>query len=241
MKRVLLSFKLVVRQIVSDGMLLSVCFASILAGAFFRFAIPPSLEALLCSYFDVAFVLQPYYRLFDLLLMILSPPYMFCFASAMVMLDEHEQQLTRYLSVTPLQSHGYLISHLAIPPAAMAGFASLILLQFFHLTEWSLSQQIGMCILSALTGVVAGLIIFSCSHNKIEGMAMGGKLSSLILLGLPIPYLFHDRYQYLFSLFPSYWMARFSIEGSLLFFLLSLALSLVIIPFLYRKVLWKMV
>lgn len=40
MKRVLLSFKLVVRQIVSDGMLLSVCFASILAGAFFRFAIP---------------------------------------------------------------------------------------------------------------------------------------------------------------------------------------------------------
>lgn len=237
MKRILLSFKLVVRQIVTDGMLLAVCFASILAGAFFRFAIP-SLEVLLCSYFDVAFVLQPYYRLFDLLLMILSP-YMFCFASAMVMLDEHEQQLTRYLSVTPLQSHGYLISHLAIP-AVLAGFASLILLQFFHLTEWSLSQQLGMCILSALTGVVAGLIIFSCSHNKIEGMAMG-KLSSLILLGLPIPYLFHDRYQYLFSLFPSYWMARFSIEGSLLFFLLSLALSLAIIPFLYRKVLWKMV
>nr|WP_319776412.1 hypothetical protein [uncultured Sphaerochaeta sp.] len=237
MKRILLSFTLVVRQIVSDGMLLAVCFASILAGAFFKFAIP-SLEVLLCGYFDVSSILQPYYRLFDLLLIILSP-YMFCFASAMVMLDEHEQQLTRYLSVTPLQSHGYLISHLAVP-AAMAGVASLVFLQVFHLTEWNLFHQIGMSVLSALTGVVAGLIIFSCSHNKIEGMAMG-KLSSLILLGLPIPYWFHDRYQYLFSLFPSYWMARFSIEGSLLFFLLSLALSLAIIPFLYRKVLWKMV
>lgn len=237
MRPIFLSFVLVVRQILKDGMLLAVCFASILAGVFFKFAIP-SIEVLLCSYFDVPFVLQPYFRLFDLLLLLLTP-YLFCFASAMVMLDEHEQQLTRYLSVTPLQSHGYLISHLAVP-AVVSGVASLVLLHFFHLTEWSLWQQIGMCVLSALTGVIAGLIIFSCSHNKIEGMAMG-KLSSLFLLGLPIPYLFHNRYQYFFSLFPSYWMSRFSLEGSLLFFLLSLVLSFALIPFLYRNVLWKIV
>ena len=237
MKPLMLSFLLVVRQILQDGMLIAVCFASILAGFFFKFAIP-QLELLLCSFFEVSSVLQPYYRLFDVLLMLLSP-YMFCFAAAMVMLDEHEQQLTRYLSVTPLQSHGYLSSHLAIP-AIIAALASLIVLKFFHLTQWSLWQQTAMSMFSALTGIIAGLIIFSLSRNKIEGMAMG-KLSSLFLLGLPIPYLFHNHFQYVFVLLPSYWMARFSLESSPLYAGICLLLSIVFIWFLYRKVLMKII
>jgi fluoroquinolone transport system permease protein len=237
MRVVVVSWVMVVRQILKDGMLLAVCFASILAGVFFRFAIP-NLETLLCSFFAVSSILQPYYRLFDLLLMILTP-YMICFASAMVMLDEHEQQLTRYLSVTPLQTRGYLVSRLAIP-AVTAGFISLGVLKLFHLTTWTVGQQVAMSVLCSLTAIIAGSVIFSLSRNKIEGMAMG-KLSSLLLLGLPIPFLFHDNFQYLFSFLPSYWMARFALEGSPMFFLFSLILSLATIPYFYARVLRKII
>ncbi len=235
MRAVVVSFAMVVRQILKDGMLLAVCFASILAGVFFRFAIP-YLETLLCSFFAVSFILSPYYRLFDLLLMILTP-YMICFASAMVMLDEHEQHLTRYLSVTPLQTRGYLVSRLVIP-AVVAAFISLGVLALFQLTTWTIAQRSAMSVLCSLTGIISSLIIFSLSRNKIEGMAMG-KLSSLILLGLPIPFLFHDNFQYIFSFLPSYWMSRFALDGSPMFFILSLVLSLATIPYFYARVLRK--
>lgn len=235
MRPILASFSMLLRQIAKDGMLIAVSLASVLAAIVFKVAIP-QVERMLCTYFAVSFVLAPYYRLFDVLLILLAP-YMLCFAAAMVMLDEHEQNLARYLSVTPLKTGGYLISRLGIT-AVLAAVFSCALSLASQLTTWNLCTLAATSVLSAFCGFSVALFLFAFSRNKVEGMAMG-KLSGLLMLGLPIPFFLHSPWQYMFSLLPSYWLARYALEGSILWFMASLALSGAGIVVLYRKVLGK--
>ncbi|MHC1691906.1 MAG: hypothetical protein AB9828_02625 [Sphaerochaetaceae bacterium] len=237
MKPVISSFGMLVCQIVSDGMLIVVCFASILAGFFFRFALP-WLEGVLCAYFREPSILEPYYRLFDMVLNLLAP-YMLCFATAMVMLDEYDQNMIGYMAVTPLQKSGYIISHLVIP-AVLSALVSILLVCVFHLSVWSWPVLVGTSLLSGISGFTVALFLFAFSHNKVEGMAMA-KLSGLILLGLPIPFFVHSNGQYLFIPLPSYWTARFCLEGNVVFFLVALVLSMAYIPWFYHKVTRKII
>ena len=237
MKVLIQSFIMVIRQIRKDSMLILVCFASVLAGLFFRFAIP-RLETLLCVYFLKSSILAPYYRLFDLILNLLTP-YMLCFAASMVMLDEYDQNMIRYLAITPLQKSGYIISHLLIP-AILSTIVSMVLVFAFHLTVWSFFDLLAVSIVSLLSAFTVALFIFTFSHNKLEGMAMA-KLSGCILLGLPIPFFVHSPLQYLFFAFPSFWIAKFCKEGPVVFFIAALVLSLAYVPAFLHKVERKIV
>lgn len=232
MKPIVASFGMLVRQITKDGMLIVVCFASILASFFFRFAIPV-LEGILCIYFVKPSILAPYYRLFDIVLTLL-PPYMLCFATAMVMLDEYDQNMTGYLAVTPVRKSGYIVSHLVVP-ACLSVLVSFVLVSLFHLNVWKAPILIGVSLLAGVSGFTVALFLFAFSRNKVEGMAMA-KLSGLILLGLPVPFFMHSNWQYLFAPLPSYWVARFCLEGNVIFFLVALGWSLVYIPWFYCQV-----
>jgi fluoroquinolone transport system permease protein len=236
-KPITASFGMLVRQITKDGMLIVVSFASILAGFFFRFAIPV-LEGIVCAYFKKPFILAPYYRLFDLILTLL-PPYMLCFATAMVMLDEYDQNMTGYLAVTPLCKRGYIVSHLVMP-ACLSVVVAFILVSLFHLSIWDVPTLIVASFLAGVSGFTVALFVFAFSRNKVEGMAMA-KLSGLILCGLPVPFFMHSNWQYLFSPLPSYWVARFCLDGNVVFFMVALGLSLAYLPWFYGKVIMKII
>ncbi|MFR2405497.1 MAG: hypothetical protein ACLS76_10135, partial [Eubacterium callanderi] len=106
-----------------------VCAAPPLCGAFFRFGIPV-LEPLFVRWFG--FGLESYYLLLDLLLSGITP-YMLCFVSAMVILDETDSHMSAYLCVTPIGKNGYLVSRLAFP-AAVSGLVSFCVLAVFRLS-----------------------------------------------------------------------------------------------------------
>ncbi|MDD3058984.1 MAG: hypothetical protein PHO72_11750 [Sphaerochaeta sp.] len=232
MRLVMRVFARMMQEILHDSMLVAVCFASLLAAFAFRFGIP-TLEDFLCLTFHQESIISPYYQLIDLMLIQLTP-YMFCFAPAMVMLDEYDQNITSALAVTPLGLSGYLFSHLLMP-AILASIISLVLITIFSLTSWPMSTLIILCIISGSTGLLAAMTIFSFSHNKLEGMAMG-KLSGLLLMGLPIPYLMDTPLMYGFSLFPSFWMALYAQTQNRFFALLSLGTAYLIMPLLYARV-----
>ena len=59
MRAIFISFTMLLKQIRNDGMLVAVSLASVLAGFFFRFAVP-ALERILCSYLVVDAVREPY-------------------------------------------------------------------------------------------------------------------------------------------------------------------------------------
>lgn len=231
MRTLMKSFLMFVRQIFNDSMLVAACFASVLAALFFRFGIP-RVEELLCAYFHREAILADYYLLFDVLLAILTP-YMLCFASAMMMLTEYDDNLASYLAVTPVGKKGYVVSRL-IFPAGLSLAASVLLLLFFSLTEWTPWMLLSVCALTSVTSVSIALLLFSISHNRVEGMATG-KLSGLMLLGLPVPFFIHTNLQYLFAPLPSFWVAKLSIEGNAMLLLPALLSSLAWIYVLYIR------
>jgi len=231
MKPLLRSFSMFIRQILKDSMLAAICAATLLTAFFIRFGVPAA-EAFLCGYFGKAAVLKGYYLLFDLLLALITP-YMLCFASAMMMLTEYDENMTSYLSVTPVGKRGYILSRLAFP-AVISFAASVALMHWFSLTAWPLGMILIVSLLTGLSSIAVALLLFSFSHNRVEGMAVG-KLSGLLMPGLPVPFFLTSDAQYLFSLLPSFWLAKFCITQNAVFLLPALLSSLLWIWLLYRK------
>lgn len=212
MKPLFLSFRMFIQQILKDTMLAAVCIAPLLAALFFRFGIPFA-ERILCEYFVKQAILEDYYLLFDLFLTLVTP-YMFCFASAMVMLTEYDENMTSYMAVTPVGKRGYVLSRLLFP-AVISILASMLLIQWFSLTSWAFGMALLTCVLTSLLSTAVALLLFSFSHNRVEGMALA-KLSGLLMLGLPVPFFLSSNMQYMFSPLPSFWVAKLVLEHNAL-------------------------
>lgn len=231
MKALFQSFRIFIQQIFKDSMLVVVSIAPILSACFFRFGIP-FVEGILCEYFRETTVLANYYLLFDLFLSLITP-YMFCFASSMIMLTEYDENIASYMMVTPVGKNGYILSRLLFP-ALISMLASVLLLHWFSLTVWTMGMALITCGLTSVLSIAVSLLIFSFSHNRVEGMAMA-KLSGLTMLGLPMPFFLISKAQYLFSPLPSFWIAKLCVEQNILFLLPALLSSLIWVYLLYRK------
>jgi len=231
------SFAMFIKQIFKDSMLLMVCFAVILYAFLVRYGIPFA-EKALCGYFNREAVLSNYYLIFDLLLALITP-YMFCFASALMMLTEYDENIASFLAVTPVGKKGYVISRL-IFPAGAAFIVSVIILKLFSITQWSIWMILIICLLSSASSIILTLFLFSFSHNRVEGMALG-KLSGILMLGLPVPFFLTNKFQYLFSFLPSFWIAKLCISENGIYLLLALATSVIWISIIYKKFSRKMI
>lgn len=231
MKQLLRSFGIFIRQITRDNMLWAVCLAPLITALLFRFGVPYA-EALLCAYFQRQKILADYYLLFDLWLC-LMPPYMLCFASAMVMLTERDENMAGYMAVTPVGKTGYVVSRLVFP-AAIAIIFSILLIYFSSLTDWDFLMLSAVSLLMSLSSTAVALFICSFSRNRVEGMAMA-KMASLIFLGLVVPFFVLYDAQYLAAFIPSFWAAKLCKEGNSLFMLPALAVPLAWISMLDRR------
>ena len=231
MRAIRLSFFHMLKLIRQDGMLLASLLAPLLAGIAIRFAVPLA-EGSLVRLTGAQAVLVPYYGLFDLFFSSLTPV-MFCFIAAMVMLEERDDHIDRYLSVTALGRNGYDISRIVLP--ALAAFAvTAILLPAFHLTPLSAAAILLLSLAGTLQGVIIALLIVTLSSNKLEGMAVT-KLSSLMILGAVIPYFVPAPFSFGFTFLPSFWMGKAMMERSLLDLLPSIAAAGFWITFLWER------
>jgi len=213
---------MLIRQIFSDNMLWAVCFAPLLTACLFRFGIP-TIESLLSAEFEKP-VLTEFYLLFDLFLCLITS-YMFCYASSMVMLSEYDDNMTGYMSVTPVGKGGYIISRLGFP-SVLSFFVTVVLMLFFTLTKWSLWLLLLSSLLNCVLSIAVSLLIFSLSRNRVQGMAMA-KLSGLFMLGLFAPFFLKSGIQYLLSPLPSFWIAKLCHDRNIFFLLPSILIMAV--------------
>ena len=218
-------------------MLAVMLFAPILAGLFFKFAIP-QLENILINYFNTSEILSPYYLLFDAFLTAL-PPLMFSFAGAMVMLGETDTKLSEYLSVTPLSKSGYLISRIVFP-TVISFVYSVIISTIFKLSGINTLQSIIFSSANCIISIILSMIIVSISTNKVEGMALS-KLTSIIFLGLPIPFFVSNKIQYLASFLPSFWLGKVIVENSALYLIPFLIISIIWLSLLQKRFIKKLI
>lgn len=235
MKAIRLSFLQMMAAMRRDMMLFAACLAPILAGIFFRFAIP-FLETVLIDCFHISAIISPYYKLIDILFAMLSPA-MFCFVSAMISLEEVDEKTAAYLFVTPLGRNGYLVARFCIP-SAVAFFITVALLPVFKLTSLSPIDIVLLAAGGTLQGIIISLLILTLSSNKLEGMAVS-KLSTLMLFGAAIPFFMKSDIQYVLSPLPTYWIGKAIFENMLIYMLPAFALSAIGIYFLLKRYLHK--
>lgn len=231
MKLILRSFSMFIQQITRDNMLWVVCLTPMLTAFIFHFGIPYA-ETMLCDYFQRQTILADYYLIIDLWLCLI-PSYMLCFASAMVMLTERDENMASYMAATPVGKTGYLISRLVFP-SAIAFFYSLVLTYFFALMNWNFMMLSAVSLLMSLSSIASMCLIVSFSCNRVEGMAMA-KIASLIFLGLVVPFFMLSDVQYFAAMLPTFWIAKLCKERDCLMMLPALAVSFVWIGMLSRR------
>ncbi|MDE6673378.1 MAG: ABC transporter permease [Acetatifactor sp.] len=236
MRAIRLSFFQMAAAMRRDMMLFAACLMPIIAGLFFRFAIP-FLEAVLTERFHIPAIISLYYKLIDIIFMMLSPT-MFCFISAMVCLEEADEKTAAYLFITPLGKTGYLSARFGIP-AVTAFLMTIILFPAFKLTTFSPIATLLFAVSGTLQGMIVALLVLTLSSNKLEGMAVT-KLSTLTILGAVIPFFIKGNIQYVSFPLPSFWIGKATCENRLLYLFPAFALSAIWICFLLKRYLHKM-
>lgn len=224
MRAVRLSSMQLLRLVRQDMMLLAACLAPVLAGSLIRWIVPV-LEESLRGWLSLPCVLSPYYGIFDIFLSMLTP-IMFCFAAAMVTLEETDDHISAYLFVTSLGKTGYLVSRIFVPAAA-AFLVTMVLLPLSRLTDMNAAHVTFLSAAGALQGIVMVMLIVTLSSNKLEGMAVT-KLSTLTILGVMAPYFLPEGIQYLLWFLPSYWTVMVIFENRLIF----------IVPAIFTYLVW---
>lgn len=225
------AFKQYLMQIYKDAMLILLMIAPLLCGLFFKYGIPYA-NGLIEKYFKLNEFFDSYYLLFDLFLGSITP-LLYCFASAYLILGEIDDNISGYLSVTPLGKRGYLISRLCFP-AGLSFVISVGMMSVFTLTEVSFSHRIGISLLGCLLGIMEALLVVSISGNRVEGMAVS-KLSGLFFLGLPIPFFVKGGVEYLMFFLPSFWVSKYAMQRQPAFLIIGLGVSFIWIWLLYQK------
>lgn len=208
---ILVSFRIFLRQIARDAMLVMVLIAPFLAGLAFHFGLP-ALEGLLFSLLGYP-VLLPWYPLADLFLALIAP-YMILFASAMVLLEERDEGLAVYFAVTPVGRQAYLVSRLILP-ALFAALYTFIVLSFFSLVPLPLLSRLALTLAASVLALILSLLVYTLAGNRIEGMALA-KLSSLILIAIVLPFVVREPWRYLAGILPSFWLGEARVGGGLL-------------------------
>lgn len=231
MKKILTAFQPFLTEITHDFMLAACMVGPMFMGIVFRFLLP-KIEEILCRHFDFTQILFPYYRMFDLLLVIMTP-ILFCFAGVLVILEELDNGVAKYYFVTPLGRRGYLFSRIGVP-AIITFVYDVILLMLFTISDVDILMSCILSICGVLLAIITSMVILSFARNKMEGMALV-KLCGLLMIGVPVAYFLTNPIRYLFGILPSFWMGEICVKNNKLFFLPALLTSMAMIYGLYDR------
>lgn len=231
MRAIRLSFFHMLKIVIHDRMLFAALMSPVLAGTAIHFGIPFA-EKMLIQVTGLPVVLTPYYGLFDIFFASLTPV-MFCFIAAMVVLEERDDHIERYLLITGLGQSGYFISRM-IFPAILALVMTVILLPICELINWSVVEILLLSLTGSLQGIAISLLIVTLSSNKLEGMAVT-KLSSLMMFGAIVPFFVPAPFTLCGFFLPSFWMGKAVTEGKPIVMLVSVLVAVIWILILKRK------
>ncbi|MDD4125645.1 MAG: hypothetical protein PHW77_07990 [Eubacteriales bacterium] len=231
MKAVLSAFRQFLKSVWGDFMLTACLVAPVLMGLVFKFRIP-ELETFLCGYFNKTAVLAPYYILLDLMLSLMTP-LMLCFSGVMIMLEELDDGIAKYLQVSPLGKTGYLFSRIGFI-AVLSTVYNVIIPVIFTLSGMEITDIALSAVLNALISVVIGMFVLSFAKNKVEGMALI-KLSGFMIFGFIAAFFIKTPAGYLAGVLPSFWVGKLVTDDNYLYILPCLTVSFIWIVLLYKR------
>lgn len=186
-------------QIYRDQMLVLLCLAPFLAGILLRIIVPLG-NRLLTKYLN--FSLEPYYLMVDALVITLGPM-MVSIMTGLLMLDERDDGICLYYSVTPAGGKTYLALRLSLP-FFYSLISSLMMIPLISLGGLSYGWMAPAAITSSYAGVLMGMLLVSIASNKVEGLAVS-KLLGIIIFGIPLAWFANSYLRAVGFLIPTYW------------------------------------
>ncbi len=211
-----------------DPMLILLTFAPFLAGAAFRFGLP-LLQPVLMNAF--AFDLALWYPLADMLLLTLTPA-MVGMLCGFLMLDERDEGVGEYYTVTPLGGAGYIASRLALPVLWSIVIAP-VLMMLFSLSRPDMLRVLCVAVTGGLFGAVNTLMLISFAGNKVEGLAVS-KMLGLTMLPMLVPVITSSPWGLIAGVFPAYWLGAL-LQGPLWQFPVAVAVCAVWMVLFYKR------
>lgn len=194
-------------QIYRDQMLLLLCVAPFFVGTALKLIIPFA-DRLMVNYLD--FTIKPYYLMVDAFTMTLEAM-MTGIMVGLLMLDERDDGICAYFSVTPIGGTAYLLSRLALP-FCYSFATALIVIAYAALGGMDYTLLLAPAVLSSCSGPLMAMLLVSLASNKVEGLAVS-KLTGIIIFGIPIAWFAGSWLRTLGYLLPSFWTMELLLQA----------------------------
>jgi fluoroquinolone transport system permease protein len=182
-----------------DGILLVGIVAPIILALFIRFLLPV-LEQLLEE--NYSFSIENY-EVSILAMAFLTVPSMLGMMAGFLLLDDRDEGMLAYYTVTPMRKSGYMRYR-------MASTLVLTFLLFFvvhllaDLVELSVIAGVLLALLFALEAPIFALILANFANNKVEGLALNKVLSVSMILPFMLLFI-PGNFRLLLAIFPPFW------------------------------------
>lgn len=155
-------------------------------------------------YAELGFSLDAYRSIAASLLMLI-PPMLTGMMCGFLMLDERDEHVIAYYSVTPLTRSGY-VSYRLFLPTLLSGFFTLLFLLASGITKADV-RVFPAVLMLVLEAPLFALTLCAFAVNKVEGLAIS-KLAGVVLL-VPFAAAFvPEPWSYIAGVFPTYWPSR---------------------------------
>lgn len=163
----------------------------------------PAIEVLILSRlnFDLSV-----YRLFITCFLSLVPGMLFAMIYGFIILDERDEDVIDFISVTPLRKGGYLAYKLMMPMLLSAGFF-LFIIYATRLVEMNVIHGTIIALMVAIQAGIGTLFLVTFSENKVEGLAFA-KLLGIMYLPVPLVLLWESPWHWLSAFLPPFWVAK---------------------------------
>jgi fluoroquinolone transport system permease protein len=171
--------------------------------------------------------------------MSLIPSMLFGMLVGFIILDERDEDIISYISVTPVGRKGYFLYKIFI-----SSFASFI---FFYITVYATNlaglpfiYSVPLALMVALEAPFASFFLAVYSENKVEGLAMG-KILGIMYVAPFAAYFVKSDLQYIAGVLPPFWIAKafFSIPDNsyayISYVLIGIIVHAVFLAFIVKK------
>ncbi|RSK26245.1 hypothetical protein EJF36_04895 [Bacillus sp. HMF5848] len=195
-----------IRQIQKDPILVVAILLPVLFAVLIRFALPVLTEKL--NDFNLLDLSNHYDLIIGIGLLI--TPIMMGFLIGFIVLDERDEELLMFFSITPLTKTGYVYYRL-ISPILLTFVLSFVFMYVQGIVSFEVITFLPIAVLNALGSSLFTMAMVMFASNKVEGLALS-KVLNLTLVVPIIPYIFKNPVMLLFGIVPTYWPVMAFVE-----------------------------
>ncbi len=190
-----------IKNIYRDPLLFMSILAPLLLTLFIKFVLPFLFEVVRNEY---GLDLNTYNSLIYVFL-IMFTPMMLGVLGGFLILDERDQDILTYISITPLSKRGYLYFRLISP--VIISFSLSIVIFYYIGMDFNIIQLIPVFLIAALEAPIMTLFLGSFANNKVEGLTLS-KAMGIMFIAPVVVYFVKSNWQYLVAVFPTFWVSQ---------------------------------